>query len=64
RKVTRTIGRRATSCPRTAANISSLNVVIEPGRATVAGRVLQEGKTVHVPDVLEDSDYAIPSLNA
>ncbi|MGA9817380.1 MAG: GAF domain-containing protein, partial [Pseudolabrys sp.] len=40
------------------------NVVIEPGRATVAGRVLQEGKTVHVPDVLEDSDYAIPSLNA
>jgi GAF domain-containing protein len=40
------------------------NVVIEPGRATVAGRVLQEGKTVHVPDVLEDTDYAIPSLNA
>ena len=38
--------------------------MIEPGRATVAGRVLQEGKTVHVPDVLEDSDYAIPSLNA
>src|SRR5512146_1636804 len=28
------------------------NVAIEPGRATVAGRVLQEGKTVHVPDVL------------
>ena len=26
--------------------------------------MLQEGKTVHVPDVLEDSDYAIPSLNA
>ena len=39
-------------------------VAIEPGRATVAGRVLQEGKTVHVPDVLEDRDYGIPSLNA
>ena len=39
-------------------------VAIEPGRATVAGRVLQEGKTVHVPDVLEDRDYGIPSLDA
>jgi GAF domain-containing protein len=39
-------------------------VAIEPGRGTVAGRVLQEGKTVHVPDVLEDRDYGIPSLNA
>ena len=37
-------------------------VAIEPGRATVAGRVLQEGKTVHVADVLEDRDYGIPSL--
>ena len=39
-------------------------VAIEPGRATVAGRALQEGKTVHVPDVLEDRDYGIPSLDA
>ncbi|MGB8744840.1 MAG: GAF domain-containing protein, partial [Pseudolabrys sp.] len=39
-------------------------VAIEPGRATVAGRVLQEGQTVHVPDVLEDRDYGISSLNA
>ena len=39
-------------------------VAIEPGRATVAGRVLQEGKTVHVADVLEDRDYGIPSLDA
>jgi GAF domain-containing protein len=28
----------------------------EPGRATVAGRVLQEGKTVHVPDVVADAN--------
>ena len=34
------------------------NLAIEPGRATVAGRVLQEGKTVHVPDVVEDREYA------
>ena len=34
------------------------NVAIEPGRATIAGRVLQEGRTVHVPDVLEDREYA------
>jgi two-component system, NtrC family, sensor kinase len=40
------------------------HVAIEPGRATVAGRVLQEGKTVHVPDVLEDPEYAIPALSA
>jgi two-component system, NtrC family, sensor kinase len=33
-------------------------VMIQPGRATVAGRVLQEGKTVHVPDVVEDREYA------
>src|SRR5262249_48550208 len=30
------------------------NVPIKPGRGTVAGRVLKEGKTVHVPDVLAD----------
>jgi PAS domain S-box-containing protein len=34
------------------------NVPIVPGRGTVAGRVLQEGKTVHVPDVLADTEYA------
>jgi GAF domain-containing protein len=34
------------------------NVPITPGRATVAGRALQEGKTVHVADVLEDPEYA------
>jgi class 3 adenylate cyclase/putative methionine-R-sulfoxide reductase with GAF domain len=35
------------------------NVPIVPGRGTVAGRVLQEGKTVHVPDVLADTEYAV-----
>src|SRR5262249_10541238 len=30
---------------------------IKPGRGTVAGRVLKEGKTVHVPDVLADTEY-------
>ena len=30
---------------------------MKPGRATVAGRVLQEGKTVHLPDVLTDPEY-------
>ena len=33
------------------------NVAIKPGRGTVAGRVLSEGKTVHVPDVLADPEY-------
>src|SRR5262249_26505000 len=33
------------------------NVPIKPGRGTVAGRVLKEGKTVHVPDVLADTEY-------
>ena len=36
------------------------NVRIVPGRGTVAGRVLQEGKTVHVPDVLADTEYTVP----
>ena len=40
------------------------NVAIEPGRATVAGRALQEGKTVQVPDVLEDREYAASALAA
>src|SRR4029079_2177187 len=38
------------------------NVPMKPGRASVAGRVLQEGKTIHLPDVLADADYG--SLDA
>jgi GAF domain-containing protein len=34
------------------------NVAMQPGRTTVAGRVLLEGKTVHLPDVLADAEYA------
>ena len=30
---------------------------IGPGRGTIAGRVVLEGKTVHIPDVLADPDY-------
>jgi GAF domain-containing protein len=30
---------------------------IQPGRGSIAGRVLKEGKTVHVPDVLADPEY-------
>jgi GAF domain-containing protein len=33
------------------------NVKMTPGRGTAVGRVLQEGKTVHIPDVLEDRHY-------
>jgi GAF domain-containing protein len=31
----------------------------KPGRGTCAGRVLQEGRTAHIPDVLADPDYAL-----
>jgi GAF domain-containing protein len=30
---------------------------MEPGRATVTGRVLLEGRTVQIPDVLADAEY-------
>jgi signal transduction histidine kinase len=30
---------------------------IGPGRGTIAGRVVLEGKTIHIPDVLADADY-------
>jgi two-component system NtrC family sensor kinase len=33
------------------------SVPIEPGRGTVAGRVLLERKTIHVPDVVTDLEY-------
>jgi GAF domain-containing protein len=31
-----------------------------PGRGSVTGRVLLEGKSIQIPDVLADSDYAVP----
>jgi two-component system, NtrC family, sensor kinase len=36
------------------------SIPIEPGRGSVVGRVLLEGKTVHVSDVLADADYTYP----
>ncbi len=33
------------------------NIPLERGRGSVVGRVLNEGKTVHVPDVLADPEY-------
>jgi signal transduction histidine kinase len=35
-------------------------VPIEPGRGTVMGRALLEGKVVHIPDVLTDPEYTWP----
>ena len=40
------------------------NVKMTPGRGTAAGRVLQERKTVHIPDVLQDRDYEALDVQA
>ncbi|MFZ0621846.1 MAG: GAF domain-containing protein [Pseudolabrys sp.] len=37
---------------------------IDRGRANVAGRVLKDGKTVHVPDILADPEYTSAYLGA
>jgi signal transduction histidine kinase/putative methionine-R-sulfoxide reductase with GAF domain len=36
---------------------------IEPGRGTVAGRVLLEGKPVHIPDVQADPEYTMVDIS-
>jgi signal transduction histidine kinase len=36
---------------------------IEPGRGTVSGRVLLEGKPVHVPDVQADPEYTMVDIS-
>jgi two-component system, NtrC family, sensor kinase len=36
---------------------------VEPERGTVAGRVLLEGKPVHVPDVQADSEYTMVGIS-
>jgi GAF domain-containing protein len=35
------------------------SIPLEPGRGSVVGRILIEGKTVHVPDVLADPEYTL-----
>ncbi len=35
---------------------------IRPGRDTITGRTILEGKTVHIPDVAADPDYKSPNL--
>jgi two-component system NtrC family sensor kinase len=37
-------------------------VAIEPGRETIVGRTLLEGKTVHVRDIQEDPEYGLDGL--
>jgi GAF domain-containing protein len=37
-------------------------VAIEPGRETIVGRALLEGKTVHVRDIQEDPEYGLDGL--
>jgi GAF domain-containing protein len=37
---------------------------IVPGRDSIAGRVLLEGRVVHVADILTDPDYAVPETVA
>jgi GAF domain-containing protein len=36
---------------------------IEPGRGTTAGRVLLEGKAVHIPDVQADPEYTMVDIS-
>jgi GAF domain-containing protein len=38
------------------------SVAIEPGRGTIVGRTLLEGKTVHVRDIQEDPEYDLSGL--
>ncbi len=37
-------------------------VVIKPGRDTVVGRTLLEGRTVHIPDAALDPEYNVPDV--
>jgi signal transduction histidine kinase len=39
-------------------------VAIEPGRETIVGRTLLEGKTVHVRDIQEDPEYGLDGLKS
>jgi len=41
---------------------ANLEVAFAPGRGTVIGRALLEGRTIHIPDVLADPDYELRDL--
>ena len=36
---------------------------LQPGRETLIGRTLLEGRTVHIPDVLADPEYSAPKAS-
>src|SRR5262249_50728154 len=38
----------------------SRTIPLAPARGSVVGRTVQEGRTVHVPDVLADPEYTLP----
>jgi signal transduction histidine kinase len=38
----------------------SRTIPLAPARGSVVGRTVQDGSTVHVPDVLSDPEYALP----
>ena len=38
------------------------NFAFPPGRGSVTGRVLLEGKPIQIPDVLADSEYIVPKV--
>src|SRR4029077_5666698 len=38
----------------------SRTIPLAPARGSVVGRTVQEGSTVHVPDVLTDPEYKLP----
>jgi two-component system, NtrC family, sensor kinase len=40
------------------------SVAIEPGRGTIVGRTLLEGKTVHVHDIRKDPEYTLVGVKA
>jgi signal transduction histidine kinase len=37
-------------------------LAMQPGRDTCTGRVLLEGRTIHIPDCLADSEYNVPDV--
>jgi GAF domain-containing protein len=37
-------------------------MTLRPGRDTCTGRVLLDGKTVHIPDCLADPEYSVPEI--